>query len=494
MFLLRIGLLLASLFLTAAYPLEGQAKPAQHAALDPADYPDLTHGLSDAEVESTLNGLSLDDLNALNKLLDDAGNGPFDLEASLRGHHRQAKKQHYDDMDAVDEDLEVALKSNKQSLDDSCHDEDDSDKEKDQCTERPKCSKRPTTRRCTSTTRRCATTACKSLDGFLDIHVDGAKFESGSKKNCKDIEECDPEDQMCLQRNHQRAKQRSNIQDFSDLATDQEPSSMDSLERLAAQAHRDESLKLHKQLDGWNGKDDTLPDVFNMDYGKLSNANAAGNMHDFKELPKLVAEDEGQPQQSEEESKQAELQMPYERHQLARTAHDQQQAQQQEDKEEDELDGSALDENAAPAAVEERGVGDEVEAAEPLPLANDMAANDGDSFIAQNAREPLRYLIQTENGVIKSENGPGEQQLQTDKRHSEMLNYDAYQLSNPGQTRLESKRYKRDSRKTDDAPENTNESYLKKLMDSFPRDQGGQSNLNMAIRQAKRTHFRVKRS
>ncbi|XP_030565024.1 uncharacterized protein LOC115765540 isoform X2 [Drosophila novamexicana] len=453
MFLLRIGLLLASLFLTAAYPLEGQAKPAQHAALDPADYPDLTHGLSDAEVESTLNGLSLDDLNALNKLLDDAGNGPFDLEASLRGHHRQAKKQHYDDMDAVDEDLEVALKSNKQSLDDSCHDEDDSDKEKDQCTERPKCSKRPTTRRCTSTTRRCATTACKSLDGFLDIHVDGAKFESGSKKNCKDIEECDPEDQMCLQRNHQRAKQRSNIQDFSDLATDQEPSSMDSLERLAAQAHRDESLKLHKQLDGWNGKDDTLPDVFNMDYGKLSNANAAGNMHDFKELPKLVAEDEGQPQQSEEESKQAELQMPYERHQLARTAHDQQQAQQQEDKEEDELDGSALDENAAPAAVEERGVGDEVEAAEPLPLANDMAANDGDSFIAQNAREPLRYLIQTENGVIKSENGPGEQQLQTDKRHSEMLNYDAYQLSNPGQTRLESKRYKRDSRKTDDAPE-----------------------------------------
>lgn len=50
--------------------------------METAEYPDLTNGLSDAEVESTLNGLSLEDLNALNKLLDDAGNGPFDLEGA----------------------------------------------------------------------------------------------------------------------------------------------------------------------------------------------------------------------------------------------------------------------------------------------------------------------------------------------------------------------------------------------------------------------------
>lgn len=52
----------------------------QSPGIDPADYPDLTNGLSDAEVESTLNDLSLEDLNELNKLLDDANNGPIDLE------------------------------------------------------------------------------------------------------------------------------------------------------------------------------------------------------------------------------------------------------------------------------------------------------------------------------------------------------------------------------------------------------------------------------
>lgn len=63
---------------------ESQAnlKQEHQPSLETAEYPDLTNGLSDAEVESTLNGLSLEDLNALNKLLDDAGNGPFDLEGA----------------------------------------------------------------------------------------------------------------------------------------------------------------------------------------------------------------------------------------------------------------------------------------------------------------------------------------------------------------------------------------------------------------------------
>lgn len=59
---------------------EAPVKPERNGGLEPADYPDLTNGLTDAEVESTLNGLSLDDLNELNKLLDDAGDGPFDLK------------------------------------------------------------------------------------------------------------------------------------------------------------------------------------------------------------------------------------------------------------------------------------------------------------------------------------------------------------------------------------------------------------------------------
>jgi len=38
---------------------------------DPADYPDLTNGLTDAEVQESLQDLSLDDLNSLDKLLDE---------------------------------------------------------------------------------------------------------------------------------------------------------------------------------------------------------------------------------------------------------------------------------------------------------------------------------------------------------------------------------------------------------------------------------------
>ncbi|XP_032592185.1 putative mediator of RNA polymerase II transcription subunit 26 [Drosophila grimshawi] len=488
MLILRVTLLLCLLPLMAAYPVEAEVKTGQVAELNSADFGDLTNGLSDAEVESTLNGLSLDDLNALNKLLDDAGNGPFDLEASLRGHHRQAKKQQsYDDMESLEEDLEPALSSHNG---DACHDED----EPDQCTEQqqqhqpPKCKKRPTTKRCTSTTRRCTTTSCKSMDGFLDLNVEnnkGSSSSAGAKQKYEDDEECDPEDTMCLQR-QQRYKQRPILHDFADISLNQNsPNSLDSLEQLAAQAQREESLKLPKQLDSWISKD-AAPDVFNS----------------WSE-DKMVAEDDGQPQESEEERQQAEA---YERQQLARVAREEQQQLQQLQLQqaaetETEQESSSLDEdvqqNAAPAAA------DELEAAESLPL-----ANDGDSFIANNEREPVRYRIETEHGgYISSEHELGEQLLQADKEHSELLNYDNYQQqqqhsnnehnnNNPNQYQLESgKRIKRDNKQTDDAPENPNESYLKKLMDSFPRDQlNSQSNLNVAIRQAKRSHLRVKRS
>ncbi|EDW04248.1 GH10089 [Drosophila grimshawi] len=111
-------------------------------------------------------------------------------------------------------------------------------------------------------------------------------------------------------------------------------------------------------------------------------------------------------------------------------------------------------------------------------------------FIANNEREPVRYRIETEHGgYISSEHELGEQLLQADKEHSELLNYDNYQQqqqhsnnehnnNNPNQYQLESgKRIKRDNKQTDDAPE-----------------LNSQSNLNVAIRQAKRSHLRVKRS
>lgn len=60
----------------------------------------------------------------------------------------------------------------------------------------------------------------------------------------------------------------------------------------------------------------------------------------------------------------------------------------------------------------------------------------------------MRYLIQTQDGYIKSEEEPIEHQLRTDKEHSEMLNYEPYQLSNehsPLQSQLEqSNRVKRE--------------------------------------------------
>lgn len=77
------------------------------------------------------------------------------------------------------------------------------------------------------------------------------------------------------------------------------------------------------------------------------------------------------------------------------------------------------------------------------------------SFIAKNARDPVRYVIQTDDGFIQSENEPGMHRLRTDKQHSEMLNYVPLEYSDSGQSHGQSKRTKRDNNhmKTDDAPE-----------------------------------------
>ncbi|XP_070071332.1 uncharacterized protein [Drosophila takahashii] len=74
MFLLGICLLCSiNSLLLAAYPVESQVNSKELTAplADPADYPDLTNGLSDAEVQESLEDLTLDDLNSLDKLLDE---------------------------------------------------------------------------------------------------------------------------------------------------------------------------------------------------------------------------------------------------------------------------------------------------------------------------------------------------------------------------------------------------------------------------------------
>ncbi|XP_017056482.2 putative uncharacterized protein DDB_G0279653 [Drosophila ficusphila] len=124
---------------------------------------------------------------------------------------------------------------------------------------------------------------------------------------------------------------------------------------------------------------------------------------------------------------------------------------------------------------------------------------DSDSFIANNARDPPRYLIQMQNDYIKSENDNGERRLREDRSQSEALNLDHLtdEESSPiGDLNLKSnyKRSKRENKESDDAPENSKETYIKKLMDSFPRDQGGQINANAALRGSNLAHLRIKRS
>ncbi|XP_017086655.2 interaptin isoform X1 [Drosophila eugracilis] len=140
---------------------------------------------------------------------------------------------------------------------------------------------------------------------------------------------------------------------------------------------------------------------------------------------------------------------------------------------------------------------------ELLPLDADPAKPetffDTDSFIANSARDPPRYLIQMQNDFIQSTNDHGERRLREDRSQSEKLNLDKLTEGNNSpmeDLNLESKyrRNKRDNKETDDAPENSKETYIKKLMDSFPRDQGGQINANAALRGFNLGHLRIKRS
>ncbi|XP_041631510.1 bromodomain-containing protein DDB_G0280777 isoform X2 [Drosophila kikkawai] len=132
-------------------------------------------------------------------------------------------------------------------------------------------------------------------------------------------------------------------------------------------------------------------------------------------------------------------------------------------------------------------------------MAKQESHSDVDSFISNSARDPPRYLNSKQSDLIQRQN---ERRLNEDRSLSESLNLDKLtgeKEPNPaGESDWSSdnKRGKRENspKATDDAPENHKETYLKKLMDSFPRDQGSQINANVALKDLPFAHERMKRS
>ncbi|XP_016934934.4 heat shock protein DDB_G0288861 isoform X2 [Drosophila suzukii] len=227
MFLLGIFLLCSvNPLLLKAFPVESQVNSKEPSDLtahlsDPADYPDLTNGLTDAEVQESLQDLSLDDLNSLDKLLDEhiGRDVEVDSDASRRTQVRQAKAT----------ERKQDLRSVNSPLDDGCRDEEDSDDAKPNlCSKRPTC---PTTKRCPKkttsvpkTTRMCATRPvnenCKSKSGgYMDDDMinDTTKCQKPKNKKCKkpkDDFECEADDFLCHASRRSRGKQsRSNLQE-----------------------------------------------------------------------------------------------------------------------------------------------------------------------------------------------------------------------------------------------------------------------------------------
>ncbi|XP_030382964.1 uncharacterized protein LOC115630506 isoform X2 [Scaptodrosophila lebanonensis] len=631
MFFLRLNLLqlmqyMCLMHILKAYPM--QPYKAKKFA-DAAEYPDLTNGLSDAELEAALNGLSLDDLNNLDKYLDNKmeDNDNFDGVRMRQRHVKRIKQPEeelgnielgsddtYDPAEKLDR--ERGSKLHKSAFDDSCNDDSDPTKErpehcKNKLAERPKCTKKP---KCTGTTERCPLKSnldlCKSKGGGAVMDDDYDRLpKCPDKTTCKPKkkpkkkpiceEECDPEDELCLQRNFKNLKQQNPERTLKDYDLINDKAVDDMSDYSLGHTKLDESdelgdiaegamppMKLKKELAGWKPKKELELEILNTDYNKLPSFETRGaEIGDFKYNRKLgngfdilgvrkMSDDtpltenreqlqeeqvneltnvgpdfiaippmkvEGQPAASSGNNQKAgpfnaeqnirsgkvddtsvgmnNQPAAYERHQLSRLAHEQGQRfnEEQTAKVEDNrnLEDSAVSENdniqldesltgreegleagtiAAETPKLSQSIMDGTKSRELEQKANIL--NDGESFIANSARDPPRYFIQTPNGFIKSDNEPGQRRLRSDENNSEMLNFNNFeqlQFVKEKQYAEEWRRRKRENKKTDDAPENSKETYLKKLMDSFPRDTGSQSNANIA-RMAESAHVRVKRS
>ncbi|BFF95240.1 uncharacterized protein DMAD_12689 [Drosophila madeirensis] len=423
-----------------AYPL------AQHA--DPHNYPDLTAGLSDGEVRSALDGLSLEDLTRLDRLLDEHSNhgddANSDSNASQRNQLRQAK--------GTDEQVFEDLLASDDQLNDNCKDEDDVEEKK------PKtlCTKRPHTQISTRILPKTAGTTCdppdttsecpkkktfskhKPDDDNMDPPVDLSKCQktkknkSKPKPTVKSDEDCNADDFECLERFRERESTKMWKQ--SPLDYDEEKAD-------------DSSVYVPpKELAGIEQLDEDSSRPF-LD-------------EEFKE--DQVEQREGKPLAEDGEETPLDHTETNERHHLSRMAHRKR--------------------NKAKAHKDK-----------PLPyntinVRPQLSAVD--SFLASNEREPTRYLIQMENGNVESPIGLGE-------HHSQSENTQKMGGASQGQIPNEYfdfSRTKRENKRTDDAPDNSKETYMKKLMDSFPRDQDGPNNDDMAaLQESVSAHSRVKR-
>ncbi|XP_043643061.1 uncharacterized protein LOC122613109 isoform X2 [Drosophila teissieri] len=560
-----------------AFPVESQVDSKDLSVLtahlaDPADYPDLTTGLSDAEVQESLKDLSLDDLNSLNKLLDErlSRDEDVDSDASQRTHGRQAVAN---------------IRKQDVGLDDGCRDEEDSDEVKPAlCTKRPTC---PTTRRCPKkssyapkTTRMCPPKngydSCKPKSGgYMDDDpiTETTKSPKPKNKKCKkpkDDFECEADDFLCHASRHSRGKEsRSKLRDQDISGRELAGNAQLGEELLPSLNDQGEPLSdAHMEFDGNLGLENqaNLDQDQLFDLGKDSKINSEQKhqsslkkeysrqnfLQDYpvnEHLGKLQEEDQANLDQNykakfdQEQSTNLELRSqptldqehqfklkqeyqpnldftnlgnfeqelqanfdsenlynfdkehlanfddghsaslhqgeqhfnrnqkvsnmegvdgrenepianeaapfdPYERHQLSRVSHrKREQTEKQFGEDMHNKDDS-----------KQTNIKDELM---PLNanLPNQEHLFDSESFIANNARDPPRYLIQMQNDYIQSENDRGQRRLLEDRRESEALNMDKLTEEVPrtmGEFNLDSefRREKRENKNTDDSPEN----------------------------------------
>ncbi|XP_050741395.1 uncharacterized protein LOC108033620 isoform X2 [Drosophila biarmipes] len=256
--------------------------------------------------------------------------------------------------------------------------------------------------------------------------------------------------------------------------------------------------------------DSSNPDHFEQDHPDLENQYNAGqelnlevgkkhhaSFHDERQAnlhqgEQLIGQEQkiSNVEEVEHSENEAELSPldPYERHTLSRIAHRKREQADAEKRNEAPI-YNAKDKNHFIANEELMPLNADITKQDPL--------FDSDSFIANNARDPPRYLIQMQNDCIQSDNDRGERRLREDRSQSEALNLDKLTEEDASPVEdsnfeYEYKRSKRENKETDDDPEV--ETYIKKLMDSFPRDQGGQINANAALCCSNLAHMRIKRS
>ncbi|EDW75481.2 uncharacterized protein Dwil_GK23879 [Drosophila willistoni] len=456
-----------------AYPVNDQA-PAELS--DPADYPDLTSGLSNAEIEATLNDLSLNDLNSLDKLL----------------------------VNPVDDEY----------LGNNCREEEDDGKEKEasKCTEEPKSTKKctttcsttasTTTRKATCPSTEKSTTKCTDsgskhkMGGFLDDDFNmsscAEKFKlkkcKKTKPKCENV--CDVNDAECLQRNLDRLKQqKTNLQDYNienipnsdsdpPLDYDLEDTELKDLDQPL------DPLKPKKELNDWDEEK-----MFNVDLDKPKNLDANWDSNDYKVAPKMSqtwSQSNAEPEEEQPSIKQTKDDSQLERERKDAKVESEKIPTKQEKQDEDDMPSDDQ--------PQQQEVSDDQEQQQVADREQEII--DGESFIAQNACDPPRYLIQSENGdYFQSDNESALQKLhEEDQRQSQKYEVDRTDEKEQLYFQSQITRNKRENKQLDDAPENDAESYFKKLMDSFPRDQGSQSNVNIAFKEEWRPHLRVKRS